>query len=321
MSGQQINYRPIDVIFDSADQTITMTPDNPSFNIYPPLRDIVGMAVMWVNVPFTYNVIDDTSNLVSITDANGGPYNLYIKAGTYNITTIVQELNSLLTNVLAGLGTPQTNHYVWYVDNDSSKLVLYNTTATAFSVTVGSGSPLQALGMIAGTVNSQNQSLTDNTFTTFTHQAVVFPRVVNLTGPNQMFLHSSLSSLAYGCVRSHTNKQDLIGFFPVNANYQGMIESLTGYPQMIPITRCNITTLSLYLTIGSRTQYSTYDLNGNANGTVNYLPLNGEGFQVCIRFYQQDRTNEYVTAPDHSQIPQSINRGKQGPKRTHVFTQ
>lgn len=45
-----------------------------------------------------------------------------------------------------------------------------------------------------------------------------------------MFLHSSLSGLAHGVVRTQVDTGDLISFFPVNTNYQGIIERDVTFP-------------------------------------------------------------------------------------------
>lgn len=60
---------------------------------------------------------------------------------------------------------------------------------------------------------------------------------------------------------------------------------------MIPVTKTDITTFSMYLSVGNKSIYSLYNAAGSFLKNVKYLPLNGEGFQVCIRFYQIDTTN------------------------------
>lgn len=45
-----------------------------------------------------------------------------------------------------------------------------------------------------------------------------------------MLLHSSLSNLAYGSVRSQTNSSDLIGFIPVMTNFGGYIQHYVANP-------------------------------------------------------------------------------------------
>jgi hypothetical protein len=68
---------------------------------------------------------------------------------------------------------------------------------------------------------------------------------------------------------------------------------VVSYPQMIPVTRSNITQVSFYLSLGSRTQYSVYanatvdeqESSPTQSAVVNYLPLQGESWQIAIRFY------------------------------------
>jgi len=71
--------------------------------------------------------------------------------------------------------------------------------------------------------------------------------------------------MAYGCVRTQNNVSDLIGFVPVTANFGGYIQQNVSFPQMIPLTKTNITNMSFYLTLGSRTSYSNYGAGSMTN--------------------------------------------------------
>lgn len=84
-------FKPIDVVFDSSDSvraTFGGTPDNPQYIITPDLTDVVGMSLLWVNVPYTYNVVDDTNNKISLL-IGSTTYVLALDPGTYTSTNIV----------------------------------------------------------------------------------------------------------------------------------------------------------------------------------------------------------------------------------------
>lgn len=325
-------YRPIDVILDSSSGLNNIgTFDTPSYIIYPDLTDIVGMAILWTNIPFTYFVIDDTCNTMTFHDNfTNTDVLLTIPAGTYNSVTIAQQLNLLLA---AGLSSG-VQWFTFFVNPDNSRLSCYNngaSSSTSFTLSVPAGSYLgTVLGLATGiTLSSSTSTVTfvDQTGTSKTNYFFEGQNIVNLSGPNQVYIHSSLASATYGAVRSQTNSTDLIGFVPVTANYGGYIETIVSFPQMIPMTKSNITQMSFYLSLGGRTQYSTYNnlitagtyQSEPATGTVNYLPLQGENWQIAIRFYQLDSTNQYVAAESERHEPQSIFKGRRGPGRHNVM--
>lgn len=53
---------------------------------------------------------------------------------------------------------------------------------------------------------------------------------INLSGPNNILIHSTLSSMTGNCVRTQTNFSDLIGFVPVTSNFGGYIDHTVGFP-------------------------------------------------------------------------------------------
>jgi hypothetical protein len=77
----------------------------------------------------------------------------------------------------------------------------------------------------------------------------------------------------------------------VNNNYQGMIEWINPNPvDFKPMTRNTITTASFYFTLGFRTTFQA--------GSVvrQYLELNGQPFQLALRFYQiNDAKIDYIS--------------------------
>lgn len=292
-----LQLRPIDVLFDSSSTELQFgDADYPKYILQPALTDIVGYTLLSVNVPFTYYVIDDTCNTFTWTDAGVTGQLITIPPGTYNAITLTEVLTSLFS-----AGSPYATAggnvvYTWYVNPDTNKLCVFAPTgASQFTMTMTSQALSDTLGIVMGANVSSSSSISfrDDTYVPQTGFLLQGDKIINLQGPNQMLLHGSLSNQAYGSVRTQNNYNDLIGFIPVLTNYGGYIQFSVQQPQMVPVTKCNLTEASFYLTVGSRSQYSLYASSLTAQNvavqaatsTVNYLPLQGENWQLVIRFF------------------------------------
>lgn len=128
------------MLFDSGSViNQTGTADAPSFIINPQLTDVVGYALLWANIPFTYYVIDDTCNTFKFTDAAVTNQLITIAPGTYNAITLVEALSSAF-----GAGSPYATAagggavtYTWFVNPDTNKLCVYAPSgAGQFTVTM-----------------------------------------------------------------------------------------------------------------------------------------------------------------------------------------
>jgi hypothetical protein len=128
--------------------------------------------------------------------------------------------------------------------------------------------------------------------------ALTAPYQVNLPFASVMEVHSNLAS--YGEVRTDQGRPDnkLIKV-PLTSNFGSYINYSTMQPT-IPIRRTSIDQVTFYLTLPGRDVYGKnsrpikikdedQEWPNNDTSTpeyvpVQYLPLNGQGFQVCIRF-------------------------------------
>lgn len=283
---------PVDIIFDS-DQVgtnqVTGIKDNPTFTLLPSIENCVGVSVTYANVPFTYFVVDGTNNTFGIdydTDSGSDSYNtITLDEGTYNIVNVVTQLKAKID--ADGTWTSGTD-YDLFIDSTTSKLVIYKLTSLAvqFKLDFSQNDLGKVLGFEKQIYTSTEATLVDDVDVTLSsREHVIAPRVINLSGPAQMFLDSDLGSLVFGSVRNQSGSRGLLGFWPVNTNYQGTIEYLNPNPEMIPITNTTITKIGLSLAIGNISQYS---VGGNS---TNYLPLNGEPFQVGLRFWKEVADN------------------------------
>lgn len=281
-------YSPIDVIFDSSQVgtlQVTGTTDKPCFTLLPAIEDCVGVAVNYVNVPFTYFIIDGTNNQFYIRN-NSIPtkYSCVLEEGSYNSINFCTQVKAAIA------ATNYPDELEIYVDTTNSKLVIYKLTNTADAPTLNFdifGGP--ELARIMGFTGNSNHIYTGTTATFFDESDnemvgvgnLKAGNVINLSGPAQMYLDSDLGSSIFGSVRNQAGNRGLLGFWPINCNYQGTIEYLNLNPDMFPMTRTKISRINLSLTLGNRTEYK---VNGK---TSDHLQLNGEAFQVGLRFWKK----------------------------------
>lgn len=271
--------KPIDVVFDSAEVDTGRavgTTDNPRFTLLPAIERCVGLSVIYANVPFTYYVIDETNNKFNVTTS--GTTTCTVVPGTYNSINLIPQL-LLATNGL---------NLQFFVDLTTSKLVTYYNSTSPFTLDFNvTESIADVLGFDKVAYSSVTTGIYDNADALITNSFVQAPRVVNLSGPSQMFLNSDLGSIIYGKVRNQTGNKSLLGFWPVNSNYQGTIDMVRENPPVIKTSAVNISNLNLSLSIGNRTSYG-------ANSSP-YLSLNGEAFQIGIRFWVESDLNTYTS--------------------------
>lgn len=118
----------VDVIFDSGSKKNNSgTPDQPYFTLQPALHNIVGMALLWVNIPFTYYVTDDYSNTFRFKDSTFDGY-IQMPAATYNGVSAIDILNNLFRTDDSTPGSYTGSiQYVWYLNQDTGKIAVYTT--------------------------------------------------------------------------------------------------------------------------------------------------------------------------------------------------
>jgi hypothetical protein len=315
-----MDLEPIDVIFDGDEialsDRVTGTRDNPTFNIIPPITDCVGVALLYTSIPFTYYVIDNTCNQFQL-GYQSLFYTCTLTPGTYNAQNIGGEF---IASISRAANATVAGQFTAFVDNTDMNFVVYNNTAgtgTAFNLNFNViNSAFQSLGFNQQNYISSATTFYDNTETAFTKHNVIAPRVINLTGPGQMYLNSDLGGNLFGKVRNQTAAQGLVGFWPVNANYTGTIESFRENPMRIPIGRTNISTISLKLLLGNRTQYNS----GDGTGAKDYLQLNGEAFKVAIRFFRLAAGERVTTDSAGNSTTSTTEMGKSSVYRPPVTT-
>ena len=290
-----MDLEPVDVVFDGDEialsERVTGTRDNPIFNITPPITDCVGVALLYASIPFTYYVVDNTCNRFDLTYSST-TYECSLTPGTYNAQNIGGEF---IAAILRGANSTVSSAFLAFVDNTDMNFVVYNNTAgsgTSFSLNFNiTNSAYQILGFNQTSYSSSTTTFYDNTETAISKHNIIAPRVINLTGPGQMYLNSDFGGNLFGKVRNQTAAQGLVGFWPVNANYTGTIETFRDNPMRIPVGRSTISSINLKLLLGNRTAYD----NGDGRGIRDHLPLNGEAFKVAIRFFRLAASERITT--------------------------
>ncbi len=328
--GREQTFAPVEVVLDSSDPTIQGTRNTPNFLMYPEIPDCVGVAVVSVTVPFSYNVIDGTNNQFIILKTNDtGLFvkNFYvctIKPGTYNTVNIIPEIQSALATAVSTSGSivDISSYFTVWIDSTNSLInfyapqvggvnllfyVAFNFNIAATITDTETRTSINSSQYIIGFVNGNQQAvdaatttLYDNSETAYvTGTYVTSSFAVNLTGEQYLYLHSSLAADVHGFVRNTTNSTDIVSHILVNNNYQGSIEYNNPFPVPIPFSKKSIGNkgINFYLTLGNRTVFK-------ADGTTptDYLDLKGQGFTLVLRFYKLLESNEDYTPQSNGDL-------------------
>lgn len=279
-----MDYVVKDRTFDSL-KNINGSTDYPIIELGTSIADIQGACLVSANVPFTYYVFNTTNNQFKM--GTTAQTLVTIPPQTCNAVT----LPSILANALSAAGVANASNYVFYMDNTTSQLVVYNTQPVSFQMdftvanncatTLGFASAVYtaALQSSIGTVYAN-----DGTTLNSTYYIVVSPYCVNLSGPSQMFLHCDYIGPAMaGAITNDSNASNIIGDFRVNTNYQGTITYENIAPEVYLAPIASLKRVKLYLTTGSSTVP---------------LVLNGSPFQVKMRFFCRSKQNNVIGADD-----------------------
>jgi hypothetical protein len=112
---------------------------------------------------------------------------------------------------------------------------------------------------------------------------------VKLGGQTRLNLHSNLNSSVRNdpAITVDDTSENKILSFPINNIFRNYI-TFSNNNVMIPIDdgKSIPSKIDFYLTHGDRKRYARSDPNDPSRiQYVDYVPLNGEGFQVCIRYF------------------------------------
>lgn len=120
-------------------------------------------------------------------------------------------------------------------------------------------------------------------------------KIVNLLGSSRLDVHCDWSG-SQGLFRTHKKDNQLLISVPVMSNFGTF---LLYQPTIadVPISKTTVNNMEFYLTMNDKEFYAKNSRDAlqplSTVEKVPYLPLNGEGFQICIRFYCQDGVVEH----------------------------
>jgi hypothetical protein len=302
--------------------------DYPTFFV-DRLDNVSAMQVLWVNVPFSFWVIDEINNKIQMkfidpesipggadsvlaAGVSGVYKDILLMPGTYTPAAFQQEFRRAIANAgffKTEFAAASIASIFCLFDSSNSRMFIYSTLGQdqRFHMKFPNTEIAEMLGFRYnyeyqagyGQVWSQGAPVRASGV-----RYLVSERTVKLSGVPRLNLHGSLSSdisKVGGLTRVNDQSgSDRLLTFPIT----GQFGSYLYYQipsQPIPVSSESINRVSFYLTQGDRKQYSKRRTSDYSDGIgwhdmslfttydiVNYLPLNGEGFQVCVRFFLND---------------------------------
>lgn len=284
---------------------------------------------MWVNVPFSFWVIDETNNTFEfmfreqygtandLGDVKSSSFRVWktltLAPGTYTPIAFQQEFRRAIAagDFFDSVQAPALLQKINCIFMSTDGRVIFNNgNAGENHFTIRFGNNVELAEMLGfrpnieywsgyGTVWKDGAPVDggNNTY-------IASERTVKLIGVPRLNLHGSLSGevdIGGGMTRVNKNSgSDILVSFPINGAFGSYLYNQLPSQPIVALSE-SIDTVSFYLTHGDRKKYSkrrtldyaslpgvnaSYDMSLYApSDVVNYLPLNGEGFQVCVRFF------------------------------------
>ncbi len=259
--------------------------DNPVFYLNSPFPKTIAFKVLQASIPFSYYTINAANNTFTLKIGASSAI-VTLTPGNYNIVNFIPMLQAALNAASASLDSAA---YTVTFDTTTSKLTFTSSISNNFSFIFdlpgtdpfGLRNPRTVLGFPTGT-------------STATGTTLVAPYVINLTGPNYLYLCSSYlggyngDSLTIG---NEGSSGSVIAKIEVNTNPGGTItyqdsDTLHYFSLNAAVT---IERIDLFLAIGA------------ANSVLLPIALNGRPFDVKLGFVTESNSSQQG-------IPGSTNR-------------
>ena len=262
--------------FDSADANIahtgTATSLNwPQFELARPLTNVASVKIIEVTVPFSYYVFNSKNNTFTLTESDGGAtVTVTIPPGNYTTTQMVALLSGVSTPPYAGiltLASPNAHTYTTTYDSIANKFTITSNAGTTKTFTLTFTSYLSK----STTNPSDWLGFNEGANTSTTSQVLVAPNGQSVTGPNYLFLNSTMLGsqialfLPIGSPTANGGIGPQICKIPINVNPGGVIEWQDPDPQKwFDLENMqNLAFVDLYFTMGNSDQ-KPLDFNGQA---------------------------------------------------------
>jgi hypothetical protein len=208
-------------------------------------------------------------------------------ASSCSSTEAVTDLNLIFD--IHSMYEDSTAKIVLYIDSDT-----YDNNAASFKINfLNCYNPAnEIMGFQLSSYNSINDIIYNNQEVALNAGVatnyVKSPSASSLSGSGALYLHSDISSTSQ--IRNQTDNQNIIAAIIVNANYKGMIEHdvRNQIGGKLTLEMGSLTKISAYLTLGNRTNYDPKA--DSTSQKSQFLQLQGQSFQICIRFYVKPAT-------------------------------
>lgn len=283
----------IDVLFDSDSPEVDS--DNPSFTLTPDVQNVIGSAVVWAAIPKTWNVVDRANAFFALRFDDELPAyygGLEFPTGTYDSVSVLAAIQSAIN---ASTISPVKKAGFSFSINSATNIFTISNSVVGFGMAFYSSSQSLAsmLGFKSLTDGPGNEDDIFDWKQSVSGSYQIDPNVISpvtnylsgsatvqLAGPSVISIRSGqLRAVA----RSHDYKFSTLLNIPSSALYGSNTLFMNPNPEPVYTSDTAIAQMELSLTAGTRTRYWSDKLKQY----VKYLPLNGNGFQVVIRFYQR----------------------------------
>lgn len=314
MVDAAIDYSEIYV--DTSDTIINSgTLNHGLFTISNTTNDVIGLNILECEIPYSWYVTNSSSNTLIITEAGGRVLTGVVTPGNYTANYLASVLSAIFnaatqssTGVHTGIpvflsgvqvGTYTTNasaatastNYVFGFSVPSQNMYVYqNGAANNFTVNNSTSTLNVSLGW--GVVDSGSiTGFTGGSTPTASAQVFIGGGVVNLGGPNYLYLRSNLGASLYNSIKGTLGNApgggntNVIAKIPVTVDSGSVLfyvnPNTTYYFSLNGVT---INQLEFYLTLGT----NSAELNFNGQSFALKLGLLKKTANVGVMSADQD---------------------------------
>jgi len=259
MSGIAGNkYRYVEINLDSGDYTLG-SKDRPTFVFNDEIDDSNYFQVHRVTLPTTYYVFDEDRVSMNI---DGSPVTW--PQGNYTPS----EWGSLIA-------TATSNAVTVSYSNSTNKLTFTSNAPFTIGFTTS---------MLANDILGFDNNVTVSSTLVSGNHVIVSPYVVNFSGPNFVYLRSSMASVFNNVEVYFTNTVktntggDIMAMIPITQNRNSLVEYIDQSGQFFQWNSKGNREMSFYFTLGRR---------------IRPLAFNGETFQLRLHGYSLKEEGPY----------------------------
>lgn len=322
----------VDIVFDS---TKAANKEFPNFVLQEPIENVIGLSLMWANIPNSWYNIDQNNNTfymrMQVFDWEDTPpaedvarfpaevwreFECIMRPGAYSSDTLKSELKRAINYASIELtyvwpaGGPSTvtrtvfplngGKFYFHIQPEDSRMMWYYEETTGRTTYVQINFPAglaEIVGFQPDTYFPTNPA--SSKYGVWIGGEPKQTAAIQSTGTNPvklltaqtLNLHSTLSDFIK--VKDVRPQRDIMEIIPVTANYGGFIFHQHSIDMQPTQYRTTIYGAEFYLTQGYLTEYQQPLTNAILREqwvVKNHVVLNGEGFQVAVRFYIDDGT-------------------------------